>query len=875
MMEMMLVCIRGQTLTESESVVKRPGEPHKLTCTYSGFSGDPSIAWIRQPAGKGLEWIAYINSGSNYIYYSESVKNRFTISRDNGRKQVYLQMNSLRAEDSAVYYCARHTVTQETETLYKNTTRSSVELALSFSFFLEDTVTLGCLAVDFTPSSLTFSWKQGTNNLENITQYPSILKNDKYLGISQVQVSRQDWDAKKTFKCVANHPKQEVTSLLLQKSVCVCVCFSDVLFRSPNLTTSFFLDEEKQQASFYCFAKDFSPRTHEIIWQKVGSEKASILDETSVFSEGRNDTNGAKLYSAASLLTVNPTELTSGATFTCVFKGKGVNNTDVLEKANVLIDNFSFVLHSGSAGCTQAAVDINIIGLKKKEELVLDITYDEWHQGVERYCVVQHKDILFPFKIQYKRQNSGPAQRPSVFMLPPVEHAKNKEVTLTCSVKDFFPEEVFVAWLVDDDVVDSKYKTSTTSPVDKEGSYLVYSQLTLTDDQWKQSGVVYSCAVYHESITNSTRSIVRSIGFSTADKNNLVNLNLNISEKYLYTNVVSVWLISCNILCFIFSEVSSNHQQLESAVHYSVCKFYMLKFRRTNAKTCHLFSITELRVVSPNISLFPVWEGEFGVSQVRLICTLNGYFPKNLSVEWQQNKQQLTQIQPTERHLQSVEGGEKTYSLTSEIEPNMEEWTRGSNFTCKFIHKENKDEKTTIFGSNPPSIRVEIPSFKTVMMTNSDVKARCFIHNVDAKLVWLMDGEQPSTDRVNEFSNKTTLISELTVPSSSWKNLKLLKCKVQHHCFSAEKTVEISGEKINYHLCCVTNFLFEVHCRLLVTFFKISSYSMSSRLNVSQTNDKKSTYTCVVRHESSNSPFESSIKDVFGEIPVHFQSQYS
>uniref|UniRef100_A0A3B3H6Y2 Ig-like domain-containing protein n=1 Tax=Oryzias latipes TaxID=8090 RepID=A0A3B3H6Y2_ORYLA len=556
--------IMGQTLTESESVVKRPGEPHKLTCTYSGFSGDPSIAWIRQPAGKGLEWIAYINSGSNYIYYSESVKNRFTISRDNGRKQVYLQMNSLRAEDSAVYYFDSlfycdyafdywgkgTTVTVTSDTPAQAPT--AVFGLMPCGPQSRDTVTLGCLAVDFTPSSLTFSWKQGTNNLENITQYPSILKNDKYLGISQVQVSRQDWDAKKTFKCVANHPKQEVTSPLTKPG------------KSPNLTTSFFLDEEKQQASFYCFAKDFSPRTHEIIWQKVGSEKASILDETSVFSEGRNDTNGAKLYSAASLLTVNPTELTSGATFTCVFKGKGVNNTDVLEK--VLIDNFSFaavdiniigptyrdilVKQSGKITCqiqvnngqlerifweneneVEMAGTVKTEGLKKKEELVLDITYDEWHQGVERYCVVQHKDILFPFKIQYKRQNSGPAQRPSVFMLPPVEHAKNKEVTLTCSVKDFFPEEVFVAWLVDDDVVDSKYKTSTTSPVDKEGSYLVYSQLTLTDDQWKQSGVVYSCAVYHESITNSTRSIVRSIGFSTADKNNLVNLNLNISEK--------------------------------------------------------------------------------------------------------------------------------------------------------------------------------------------------------------------------------------------------------------------------------------------------------------------------------------------------------
>ncbi|XP_029946124.1 immunoglobulin mu heavy chain-like isoform X1 [Salarias fasciatus] len=565
-------CVLSIDLTQPESMAVQPGQSLSITCQVSGYSlTDNSYAtgWVRQREGKPMDWIFH-QWGGGSIYGNEALKSKFSYGRDTSARTVTIQGQNMQPEDSGVYYCVRLPTGSNYEsfddwgkgtTVTVSSATSTGPTVFPLSPCSSDsatTFTLACLATGFSPASLTFSWTKSDTALTDFLQYPAVQRGETYTGISQIQVKRGDWNKLDSIKCLASHPAGQSQGAFV---------FPEVKYIEPTLKVCF--SEEDNEVTFSCIAKDFAPKEHNITWQKNTGEITGKIDKIETISAGRAG-NETTLYSASSFLSVEPDEWSKGTTYTCVFERKGKDNIsksvtykestttcDGCREADVevtiegpSIENMSVnrkgtltcevkvnkgrvekIFWENSSGKEIAGSQLEP-GKGKQSTLfhTIDITYEEWSQGTGFFCVVEHDNMIEPLKKEYQKDIGKQCQRPSVFMLPPVEHPKTERVTLTCFVKDFSPPEVFVSWLVNDEEAGSEYDFNTTSPVESKGSYSAYGQLTLSFDQWSDSESVYSCVVYHESLVNTTKAIVRSIGYRTFEKNNVVNLSMNVPD---------------------------------------------------------------------------------------------------------------------------------------------------------------------------------------------------------------------------------------------------------------------------------------------------------------------------------------------------------
>ncbi|KAG9462414.1 hypothetical protein GDO78_014173 [Eleutherodactylus coqui] len=112
------------TLVSGPGIVK-PTETVEMTCKVSGCSLSDgtnmyAVLWVRQPEGKGLEWLGIIGHDA-IIHYAQSLQGRITITRDTNKGEVNLKLTEMKNDESGIYYCARYTQCDRwTEDMYRN-----------------------------------------------------------------------------------------------------------------------------------------------------------------------------------------------------------------------------------------------------------------------------------------------------------------------------------------------------------------------------------------------------------------------------------------------------------------------------------------------------------------------------------------------------------------------------------------------------------------------------------------------------------------------------------------------------------------------------------------------------------------------------------
>nr|6XLZ_H Chain H, NHP_D11A.F2_Fab_Heavy_chain [Macaca mulatta] len=203
-------------LQESGPGLVKPSETLSLTCTVSdGSIRDYWWNWIRQPPGKGLEWIGRIDSVVN-TYYNPSLKSRVTLSVDTSKNQVSLRLSSVTAADTAVYYCARPYCPGSAcydswgqgvlVTVSSASTKgpSVFPLAPSSKSTSGGTAALGCLVKDYFPEPVTVSWNSGALT-SGVHTFPAVLQSSGLYSLSSVVTVPSSSLGTQTYICNVNH----------------------------------------------------------------------------------------------------------------------------------------------------------------------------------------------------------------------------------------------------------------------------------------------------------------------------------------------------------------------------------------------------------------------------------------------------------------------------------------------------------------------------------------------------------------------------------------------------------------------------------------------------------------------------------------------
>ncbi|XP_069819571.1 uncharacterized protein [Dendropsophus ebraccatus] len=596
-----------------------------------------------------------------------------------------------------------------------------------------NTLKLICLVMDFYPEDLFVTWKiNDALTKEDVSNSGQISCNHNVkqcTAISQLVIQKSEWLKGVTYSCLVAHISSDVYII---KNITGVPKKTEKIIqpRSPDiLTSSGNTDMVTGTIPLLCAISNFWPQNANLVWLKNGKK----LDEKNTGFTSIKQENG--MYSGKSLLNVS-IESWNIDTYKCCVTHLNKEIIEAIQKPQVpdgeiLKPSFRelFLFKNASVSCRTNMVHADIqwilnekaTNAQAKQSLIIHnttwvqstmtVSLRDWKEMSTLSCKINPPQEHLQKKMTIVRAKDD-MKVPTIRLLPPDEETRSNTLKLICLVMDFYPEDLFVTWMINDSLNEEDSLTeedisnfSQVSCNHNVKQCTAISELVIQKSKWLK-GVTYSCLVAH--ISSDVYIIKNISGVPNKPEEPFVTAEPDVQEPTFSELLLSKnATVNCRTRVGIKdinwlsneTDILTPRQRNDERTLYkdmeSVQATIQIPLEEWNTNSTQLcnegfYSSRDANMIKqPKVYLLPPVIESKEEEHLTLICVINGFYPEDVIVTWKINDTAIKQDFPQQKEV-FCDPQEQLCTYVSHLPILKEEWLGGISYSCLVAHFSSK-----------------------------------------------------------------------------------------------------------------------------------------------------------------------------------------